>query len=153
MEASTWRNSFCISFYGYSMADLFLSSFRQARFNIVGHLVWHKPYASSRGFVLRTHEAAYLLTKGNPKPPEEPLPDVLPWGDYSGNRLHPCQKPVSIFEPIIETYSKPGDLILDPFAGSASVAFAARRLDRHYLAIELDEGYYQVAQRRLESKQ
>ena len=142
-------DAFCLSFYGYPRADAFLSAFRQAGFSMDGHFVWHKPYASSRGYTQRTHEAAYLLTKGRPQKPHRPIPDVLPWGKYTGNRLHPCQKPVSVFRPIIEAFSKQGDLILDPFAGSASTAVAARELGRHYLAIELEWQYYQRAWRRL----
>ncbi len=81
--------------------------------------------------------------------PSKPVPDVLPWGKNTGNRLHPCQKPVTVFEPVIEAFTKPGDLILDPFAGSASSAVAAKSLGRHYLAIELDWHYYQAAWKRL----
>ena len=115
----------------------------------MGHVVFQKHYASGTKFTRRTHEQAYLLAKGRPRLPSQPLPDVLPWGKYTGNRLHPCQKPVSAFHPVIEAFSKPGDLILDPFAGSASTAIAATELDRHYLAMELDWRYYQLAWRRL----
>lgn len=143
------QDAFCLSFYGYSMAHHFLTAFEDAGFSVVGHVVFQKHYASGSRFTRRTHEQAYLLAKGRPNSPENPLSDVLPWGDYTGNRLHPCQKPVSVFSPVIEAFSKPGDLILDPFAGSASTAVAAKELGRHYLAIELDWNYYQNAWRRL----
>jgi site-specific DNA-methyltransferase (adenine-specific) len=142
-------DSLCVSFYGYSMAHHFLRAFELAGFRVVGHLVWRKDYSSGAGFTRRTHEQAYLLAKGRPRPPKRPLPDLLPWGRYTGNRLHPCQKPVSVFTPIIEAFSNPGDLVLDPFAGSASSAVAARELGRRYLAIELDWDYFQLAWRRL----
>lgn len=40
------------------------------------------------------HECAYLLAKGRPRLPQNPLPDVLGW-KYSGNRHHPTEKPVT----------------------------------------------------------
>jgi site-specific DNA-methyltransferase (adenine-specific) len=142
-------DSLCLSFYGYSMAHHFLQAFESAGFRVVGHIVFKKHYASGARFTRRTHEQAYLLAKGRPRTPMQPIDDVLPWGKYTGNRLHPCQKPVSIFQPVIEAFTKPGDLILDPFAGSASTAVAAKSLARHYLAIEMDWQYYQKAWRRL----
>ena len=141
--------SFCLSFYGWNRVEPFMSAWKGAGFAPVGHIVWQKSYASKTGMTRATHECAYLLAKGCPKRPTKPVADVLPWGRYTGNRLHPCQKPVSVFTPIIEAYSKRGEVILDPFAGSASTAIAAMELERRYLAIELDWQYYQLAWRRL----
>lgn len=146
------RGSLCMSFYGWNRVEPFLVAWRKAGFRMVGHIVFKKHYASRTGITKATHESAYLLAKGRPRHISSPVPDVLPWGKYTGNRLHPCQKPVSVFEPIIEAYSKPGDLILDPFAGSASTAVAAKNLDRHYLAMEMDWEYYQAAWRRLDQQ-
>lgn len=143
--------SLCVSFYGWHRADTFLSAWKTAGFRLVGHIVWHKHYASRTGLTRATHEAAYLLAKGKPRQPGQAIPDVLPWGTYTGNRLHPCQKPVAAFEPVIEAFSRPGELVLDPFAGSASTAMAAQKLDRRYVAIELEWQYFQNAWRRLNS--
>src|SRR4030095_13744948 len=41
------RDAFCVSFYGWNRADAFLQAWRRAGLQPVGHLVWHKPYASS----------------------------------------------------------------------------------------------------------
>lgn len=141
--------SLCLTFYGWNTVEKFQSAWNAAGFIPVGHIVFQKDYASRHGITKATHECAYLLSKGRPKSPRKPLPDVLAWGRPSGNRLHPTQKPVAVFEPIIDAYSEPGALILDPFAGSASAAVAARKLGRQYLAIELDWQFYQIAWRRL----
>jgi site-specific DNA-methyltransferase (adenine-specific) len=95
------------------------------------------------------HETAYLLAKGVPRLPEQPISDVIPWV-YSGNKLHPTQKPVAVLLPLVETFSPSGGLVLDPFAGSGSTLEAARSLGRRFLGIELDAGYHAVASRRLE---
>jgi site-specific DNA-methyltransferase (adenine-specific) len=141
-------DSFCVSFYGWPHADRFLIAFRKAGFRPVGHLTFPKRYTSSRGFLRCQHENAYLLAKGRPKEPEYAIGDVIDW-TYSGNKLHPTQKPLPCLLPFIETFSAPGDLVLDPFAGSGSTLLAARTLGRRYLGIELDAGYHAIAQRRL----
>jgi hypothetical protein len=81
------------SAFGWNRADQFIGAWKAAGFRLVGHLVWVKSYSSSSGLLAYQHERAYLLAKGNPKRPAKPLPDVLDWR-YTGNRLHPTQKPV-----------------------------------------------------------
>jgi site-specific DNA-methyltransferase (adenine-specific) len=62
---------------------------------------------------------------------------------------HPTEKDVSILQPLIESFSKPGDLVLDPFAGSGSTLVAAAMAGRCYLGIELERQYCEVARERL----
>jgi site-specific DNA-methyltransferase (adenine-specific) len=142
------NRSFCISFYGWPHADKFMSAYRAAGFRIVGHLLFPKRYASSSGFVRYQHEAAHLLAKGVPTRPAEPISDVIGWC-YTGNKLHPTQKPLEVLQPLIASFSQPGDLVLDPFAGSGSSLLAAKTLGRRWLGIELDVGYHQIATQRL----
>ena len=52
--------------------------------------------------------------------------------------------------PFIRVFSKPGDIILDPFAGAASTAVAALACGRRFLAIEKREDYYEIACARVE---
>lgn len=137
-------NRFCISFYGWNQADKFLIAWRKAGLFPVGHFVWMKSYASSARHVRSMHECAYLLAKGQPERPTVLLNDVLPWS-YSGNRLHPTQKPLCALEPLIEAFSKPGDIILDPFCGSGATGRAALRLGRGFVGIELDPTYARIA--------
>jgi len=142
------RDRFCISFYGWPHADRFIAAFRAAGFRLVGHLVFPKRYTSSTHFLRYQHECAYLLAKGNPEEPAYPIGDVIDW-TYSGNKLHPTEKPVSALLPLIETFSQPGSLVLDPFSGSGSTLYAAKSLGRRYLGIELDATYHALAMRRL----
>jgi site-specific DNA-methyltransferase (adenine-specific) len=142
------EDSFCVSFYGWPQADRFMEAYRTAGFRIVGHLMFPKRYASSTRFVQYRHESAHLLAKGNPKAPEKPIPDVLEW-QYTGNRFHPTQKPIAALMPLIESFSRPGDTVLDPFSGSGSTLLAAKRLGRLYIGVELDSNYHAIARRRL----
>jgi DNA methylase len=71
------HGSFCVTFYGWHRADQFIAAWHAAGFRIVGHIVFRKRYASSARFLCCEHESAYLLAKGEPKPPTKPIPDVL----------------------------------------------------------------------------
>lgn len=140
--------SFAVSFYGAQRIDLFASAWKKAGFRIAGHLVFRKRYASSRGHLARHHECAYLLAKGRPAFPDRPIPDVIDFA-FTGNRLHPTQKPVSALTPLIEAFCPPGGLVLDPFCGSGSSLVAAQMLGRDWLGIELDPGHHRTASDRL----
>lgn len=66
-----------------------------------------------------------------------------------GRPTHPTQKPVPLFEYMINTYSNPGDLILDCCAGSGTTALAAMSSKRRFLCFERDAGYYAKAAERI----
>lgn len=144
------HRSFCVTFYGWHKTDLFMTAWKQAGFRVVGHIVFRKTYASSSRYLRYRHEPAYLLAKGRPPPPAFPPPDVLDW-TYTGNRLHPTQKPLGILRPLIEAFSPPGGTVLDPFCGSGSTLVAASELGRHAIGIELDAVHHRTASQRLRS--
>ena len=141
-------DSLCVSFYGWNKTDVFIAAWRNAGFRIVGHIVFRKRYASSARHLSYTHEQAYLLAKGFPAFPDRPPPDVIDW-HYSGNRLHPTQKPVQSLKPLISAFTKPGDVVLDPFCGSGSTLVAAQQLGRRSIGIELCKRYFDLAEHRL----
>jgi len=64
--------------------------------------------------------------------------------------LHPTQKPVSMLEFLIKTYTNEGDIVLDNCMGSGSTCVAAINTNRHYIGFELDEGYFKIAENRIE---
>lgn len=125
-----------------------MDAWRFAGFRAVGHLVFRKRYTSKARFLRYQHEQAYLLAKGRPPLPENPIADVIDM-PYSGNAIHPTQKPVAALRPLIEAFSHEGSVVLDPFCGSGSTLLAAEQMKRRYLGIELDEQYYAAATRRL----
>jgi DNA modification methylase len=63
--------------------------------------------------------------------------------------LHPTQKPVSLFEWLINTYSNEENLVLDNCIGSGTTAIAAINTNRRYIGIEKDENIYDIAQERI----
>ena len=64
-------------------------------------------------------------------------------------RMHPTQKPVSLFEYLIKTYTNKGETVLDNCMGSGTTAIACLNTDRQYIGFELDEGYYKMANKRI----
>lgn len=69
-------------------------------------------------------------------------------------RVHPMQKPVALMEWVIRQCKLPqGATILDPYMGSGSTGVAAVNLGYSFIGIEIDKGYYEIAQRRIEQAQ
>ena len=65
-------------------------------------------------------------------------------------KVHPTQKPVALMEYLIKTYSNEGMTVLDFCAGAGTTGVAAKNLNRDFIGIEMDEGYFKVAQERIE---
>lgn len=66
-------------------------------------------------------------------------------------RIHPTQKPVALYEWLLQKYAKPGDKILDTHVGSASSLIACYEMGFDYIGFELDPDYYKAANERLEA--
>lgn len=64
---------------------------------------------------------------------------------------HPTQKPVELIERIIRASSNPGDLVVDPFSGSGTTAYAAKKHSRRYIGNDFDLTYNNYALNRLET--
>jgi len=75
---------------------------------------------------------------------------TVPFWSMPENTDHPTQKPEKLLAKIILASTNPGDLILDPFAGSGTTAVVAKKLGRHFVMTESDEDYCLLAAKRLE---
>lgn len=64
--------------------------------------------------------------------------------------LHPTQKPVDLLEYLIRTYTNDGETVLDFTMGSGSTGVACVNTNRRFIGIELDEGYFNTAKKRIE---
>ena len=62
---------------------------------------------------------------------------------------HPTQKPVDLMEYLIRTYTNEGDVVLDNCMGSGTTGVACRNLNRKFIGIEMDEGYFEIAKDRI----
>jgi site-specific DNA-methyltransferase (adenine-specific) len=65
---------------------------------------------------------------------------------------HPCQMPEDLLELVIKASSNEKDIILDPFGGTGTTAYVAKKLKRNYITIEISKEYYTTILQRLEGK-
>ena len=65
-------------------------------------------------------------------------------------RIHPTQKPITLYEWILNRYAKAGDIILDTHVGSASSLIACHRTNHKFVGFELDRDYYRLSKNRLD---
>ena len=65
------------------------------------------------------------------------------------NKVHPTQKPVALFEYLIKTYTNEGETVFDNCMGSGTTGVACVNTRRNFIGIELDEGYFKIAQERI----
>ena len=65
------------------------------------------------------------------------------------NRLHPTQKPIALMEYLIKTYTNENETVLDFTMGSGSTGVACINTNRNFIGIELNEGYFKIAQDRI----
>ena len=126
---------------------------------LAGEFIWAKGEARLGGseHLLRVYEVALVLLRA-------PLPALAPGdlprtgsvvagydddGEAARGGAHPNHKPFSVLEPLLRGYSRPGDLVLDPFAGSGSIPAAALRLARRAACSEIDPAFAALVTRRL----
>ncbi len=126
--------------------------------HLAGEFVWAKRTKDVQGNeeLLRVYEVALVLL---PAPLERPAhAPPIPWsvvagyddegqGAAFGN--HPHHKPFGVLEPLIEQWTRPNDLVFDPFAGSGSIPAAAERLQRRAAGIELKGDWADLVRKRL----
>lgn len=74
--------------------------------------------------------------------------DVIKFNKQTG--FHPTQKPVALNEYLIKTYINEGETVLDNCMGSGSAGVACVNTNRNFIGFELDEGYFDIAKKRIE---
>mgnify|MGYP003637955707 FL=1 len=95
-----------------------------------------------------TAKKLYVKQENNSSLYDPPLPTSVLEIKKEG-RLHPTQKPVELMEWFIKYYTKEGDVVLDPTAGSGSTGEACRNLNRKFIGIEKNEEFFDIMFNRL----
>jgi len=130
-----------------------MPNFRGTRFtNATETLIWAKKSISQKRYTFN-HHAMRAINDDKQMRSDWYLP--LCTGaeriKINGKKAHSTQKPEALLYNVILASSNPGDLVLDPFVGSGTTAAVAKKLGRHYIGIELDSGYVEIANRRLDN--
>lgn len=77
---------------------------------------------------------------------------IFKYAPFNKNRIHPTQKPIALYEWLLNRYAKPNDIILDTHVGSASSLIACYNTNHKFVGFELDEYYYKVSKQRLDTE-
>lgn len=133
----------------------------QLGFEFVQHLIWwgkngYSAQLHERGWSFR-HELIPVYRKGGYQdlvvgikgmPFTTVLEVVRPQSNFKEGRFHPTQKPIMLYQLILQR--TPATVTLDPFSGSATTAIACERLNRSWVCIEIEEKYCEIAAKRIE---
>ena len=152
-----WYDVWKISHLYEALAD--------AGFKMLRLIVWNKtnpvPLNSRRTYLSNSREMAVVGVKvGSPT-----FNSVYDSGDYEskadignyeypiprhgGQRIHPTQKPLDLFQELVRKHSNPGDLVVDPFLGSGTTAVAALQEARIFKGCDIDDKYVEAAKERV----
>lgn len=96
-----------------------------------------------------SYEAIVYAKKGRRPIPNRRSSVIAVDRTPSNKHIHPTQKPVELLEILLRMSTSPGDLVVDPFAGSGSTIVACERLGRRGIGIELSPAFAERAQARL----
>ena len=137
-----------IMFDSYSL--LSLGALVREHFDVKGLIVWDKVALGMGHHFRRRHEQIVFASKGKRPVSRRDLPDV-----WAVRRLHraayPAQKPVALFDLMLDASAEPGDVVCDPFAGSGSSAVAAVRRGCVFIGADIAAAAVRLARDRCES--
>jgi len=133
--------------------SLWKSSFESAGLGWRRCGVWIKPDAMPQITGDRPGTGAEMIAiahaKGRSKWNGGGRSGVWTFPKNESGREHPTQKPLALMEALVRDFTDPGDLVLDPFAGSGTTGVACRRLGRRFLGWEQNAKYHAIAARRI----
>jgi site-specific DNA-methyltransferase (adenine-specific) len=119
-------------------------------------LVWDKMHGRVQHFYWLSHEL--ILFHGRVKKSDLSMKNVFGLPAFNsgakatnGEKVHPTQKPIELFEKFILDSTSEGDTVLDAFAGSGTLALAALKTKRNYICFEVQNKYVKIATERIEA--
>jgi site-specific DNA-methyltransferase (adenine-specific) len=107
------------------------------------YLVWDK----GEGFYNRTYAECELAWTSFDANTQKVKRDPLAKGDYKG-KIHPCQKPVFLYDYIFQKFAERGQRVLDTHLGSGSSRISAHKAGLDFIGCELDPDYFVAAEKR-----
>ncbi|MDD5418965.1 MAG: site-specific DNA-methyltransferase [Methanomicrobiaceae archaeon] len=144
-------------FSGWNNLKDILNAVDDAGFITINHLIWkyqfgvftRRKYVTSHYHILFVvkDRTRYTFNKVEHYPEDVWVINREYW---TGRKKTPTKLPMELVRKILRFSSNPGDLILDPFLGSGTVAVASKEMGRRYLGFEIVEDYIQFAKERLD---
>ena len=136
----------------------FLKVIDDSPFHFVKCLVWVKNNKIMGGYYMNQFEYIIMLRKGGDRKVNDcGISDVLMFANRKdkkadGSNVHDSQKPIGLFRTLIMQSTNEGDLVLDPFIGSGTTAIAAIKEKRHFIGMELNKEYFDIAEDRIKKE-
>lgn len=139
-------NSNAYMFCGLVHLPLITCFFKQyTKYRIREVIIWNKTHWGMGYGFKKQYEAILVLEKGKPRYRFPWMPNL-----FSVKRVntkeHPHKKTTELLDKMILQSSDPGNLVLDPFAGSGSTLLSAKQLNRKFIGVEIDSSYCQIAE-------
>lgn len=143
-----------LCFCDWRMVPNLIPAVESAGFRYQNLIVWDKTHMGlGTGFRAR-HELIMHMTAGSPEYFDKGTANVVSCKRVSADdREHQTQKPVELIEQLIRVVCPPGGTVLDPFAGSCTLAAACVATGRNYICIERDVDHVETGKRRIQSVQ
>ncbi len=143
------KGGFALFFCDWRQAMNLAPAMESSGLRLVNMIVWDKRTAGlGLGFRAR-HELILVFAKGTPRYHENRHGNVISTPRISSKkRQHPTEKPAKLLEALVETTTPEGGIVVDPFAGSGSLAPVCQRLGRIYWACEREPSYHAIASAR-----
>jgi site-specific DNA-methyltransferase (adenine-specific) len=144
-------------FSGWNRLKDVLSAVDDAGFSTINHIIWkyqfgvftRKKYVTSHYHIIFAvkNPGSYTFNKVEHYPEDVWTIKREYW---KGRKKTPTKLPSDLVRKILSFSSNPGDLVLDPFLGSGTVAVVSKEMDRRFLGFELVSDYYEFARERLD---
>jgi len=150
------ENTHCYVMCNHLNLQNMMNVFTENGFKFTKSLIWNKKNKIMGLYYMSQFEYILFFRKGEGVPIHHcGTADILEipqkkHKDADGKNLHDTEKPVELMKILIENSSKEGDTILDPFVGIGTTCLAAYNTNRHYIGIEKDETYFNIAKERIE---
>lgn len=144
-----------VCFTRWDVQQVFIDAMKLAGFIVKSEVIWDKVahgMGDTKAAFAPAHENIIFAIKDKKFsfPGHRPK-DLITFQKLGSSQMvHPTEKPVGLMANLITAVTKPGDLILDPFAGSGSTLVAAKKTGRRFIGIELDDAHHETARRRIE---
>lgn len=144
-----------ITHYLKVIDEMYFNNDKKQKFHFIKNLIWVKDNKIMGQTYMSQFEYIIMLRKGGHKRINNcGDSDVLIYKnkkmrDEQGKTIHDTEKPVDMIEKMILNSTNNGDMVLDPFMGIGSTGVASINTGRKFLGMEINETYFEVAERRI----
>ena len=146
-------DSQCYVFTNTLNLEDMLTKSREVGFKLHNLLVWEKNNNTPSQWYMKNCEYVLFLRKGKAKWINEigSSKTVHKFNSVLRDKIHPTEKPVELLELYVRNSSNESDIVFDPFMGSGATAIACMNTGRNFIGFELDKGYFDLANNRIEN--